>query len=287
MLLSFIVSGLGVGAVYALSGVGLVVLYRATGVLNFAFGATGALGAFCAHTVATAGYPVVAAWMTALVVATASSYFYGRVIAPSLSTRDLVVRAVGTLGFALILLGFIGWAWGDTPRRLSLPTDGIYFDLFGTRLTMTRILALALVFGMVAGINFMLSRTRLGLEMRSLADNRGLSAILGIRVVSVEASAWIISGISAGICGVLLANLVRLQGLQLTFLVIPAIAAAILGGLSSLVATAAAGVAIGIVEACLSIWPAVAPYRTATPFVVALIAVAVMGATANRRILTR
>jgi branched-chain amino acid transport system permease protein len=91
----------------------------------------------------------------------------------------------------------------------------------------------------------------------------------------------LISGVAAGICGVLLANMVRLQGLQLTFLVIPAIAAAILGGLSSLMVTAISGIAIGVVEACLSIWPAVAPYRTATPFVVALIGVAVLSATAN------
>jgi branched-chain amino acid transport system permease protein len=281
MLLPFIVSGLGIGAVYALSGVGLVVLYRATGVLNFAYGAVGALGAFCAWSVVNAGYPEQLGWLAAIAVATASSYFYGRIVAPRLSFRDPVVRAAGTLGFALILLGFIGWMWGEIPRRLTLPTDRSYLDLFGTRLTMTRVLALGLAVIIVTGISLLLARTRLGLQMRALADNRDLSGLLGIRVISVETIAWLISGVSAGICGILLANMVRLQGLQLTFLVIPAIAAAILGGLSSLTVTAIAGIAIGVIEACLSVWPEVASYRTATPFVIALIAVAVLGATAN------
>ncbi|MEW6639519.1 MAG: branched-chain amino acid ABC transporter permease [Pseudomonadota bacterium] len=281
MLLPFIVSGLGIGAVYALSGVGLVVLYRATGVLNFAYGAVGALGAFCAWSVINAGYAAPLGWLAAVVVATLGSYAYGRFVAPRLAFRDPVVRAAGTLGFALVLLGFIGWMWGEIPRRLTLPTDRSYLDLFETRLTMTRVLAIALAVVIVAAISLLLARTRLGLQMRSLADNRDLSGLLGIRVVSVETIAWVISGVSAGICGVLLANMVRLQGLQLTFLVIPAIAAAILGRLSSLTVTAIAGLVIGVIEACLSLFPAVAPYRTATPFVVALIAVAVLSTTAK------
>lgn len=279
MLLPFIVSGLGIGAVYALSGVGLVVLFRATGVLNFAYGAIGALGAFCAWSVINAGYAAPVGWLAAIAVATVASYGYGRLIAPRLSFRDPVVRAAGTLGFALVLLGFIGWMWGEIPRRLTLPTDFSYIDVAGTRLTMTRMLAIALAVAMVIGITLLLTRTRLGLSMRSLADNRDLSGLIGIRVLQVETIAWVISGASAGFCGVLLANMVRLQGLQLTFLVIPAIAAAILGGLSSLTATAAFGIAIGVVEACLSILPSVAPYRTATPFVIALVAVAILAAT--------
>lgn len=279
MLLPFIVSGLGIGAVYALSGVGLVVLFRATGVLNFAYGAVGALGAFCAWSVINAGYAAPVGWLAAIVVATVTSYAYGRLIAPKLSFRDPVVRAAGTLGFALVLLGFIGWMWGEIPRRLTLPTDFSYIDVAGTRLTMTRVLAIALAVAMVVGITLLLARTRLGLSMRSLADNRDLSGLIGIKVLQIETIAWVISGASAGFCGVLLANMVRLQGLQLTFLVIPAIAAAILGGLSSLTATAAFGIAIGVVEACLSILPSLAPYRTATPFVIALLAVAILATT--------
>jgi len=284
MFLPFVVSGLGIGAVYALSGVGLVVLYRATGVLNFAYGGVGALGAFCGWSILDAGYAAPLGWLTAIVVAAAASFAYGRLIAPRLAFRDPVVRAVGTLGFALILLGLVGWTWGEIPRRLSLPSDKIAFEIFGVRLNLTRLIALGLAVGLVAGINALLARTRLGLQMRALADNRDLSGVLGIPVVSVEAAAWLIAGLSAGVSGLLLANLVRLQGLQLTFLVIPAIAAAILGRLSSLWGTAIAGLGIGVLEACLTGVDVIAPYRAATPFLVALIAVALIGRTTFARL---
>lgn len=80
----YLISGLGVGAVYALSGVGLVVLYRASGVLNFAFGATGALGAYVAAACLDADYPQALAWGAAVAASTAASLVYGLVLAPRL-----------------------------------------------------------------------------------------------------------------------------------------------------------------------------------------------------------
>ncbi len=277
----YLVSGLGVGAVYALSGVGLVVLYRASGVLNFAFGAMGATGAYVAAACLDAGYPQVLAWCAAVATATATSLVYGLVLAPRLAARDRVVRSVATLGFALMLLGFCEWYWGDTPRRLVLPTDGQALDFGDVRFTYTRLVGLALAFAMMAAIGVLLARTRLGLQMRALANQRDLSALLGIRVLRVDAAAWVISGVFAGITGLLLANLVRLQAAVLTFLVIPAFAAAIVGRLSSLPATVAAGVAIGLAEALAITVPGFAEYRSATPFLIALVAMLFIGSTSG------
>lgn len=275
-LIPFLVSGLGIGAVYALSGVGLVVLYRATGVLNLAFGALGALAAYVAWATIEAGWPPPAGWLAGIAAAVLGSWGYGWLISPRLSQRDPVVRAVGTLAFALMILGTIGWMWGEIPRRLQLPTDKLYLDLLSTRLTYTRLLALGLAVATVSMVGLLLSQTRLGLGMRALADSPDLSAILGINVVSVEAWAWLIAGVFAGLSGILLADLVRLQATQLTFLVIPAISVALLGGLSSLSSTAAAGIAVGVAEALLTAAGPLAPYRAAAPYVIALGAVAVL-----------
>src|SRR5689334_1156116 len=97
----FIISGLAVGAIYALSGVGLVVLYRTSGVLNFAYGAIGAVGALIAWQLLQLDMPILLACLAAILVATALSLFYGRVIAPWLAYRETVVRGVATLGFGL------------------------------------------------------------------------------------------------------------------------------------------------------------------------------------------
>ena len=272
-LLPFLISGLGVGAVYALSGVGLVVLYRSSGVLNFAFGALGAVAAYVAWSALEHEWPLPLAALAAVATSVAISLAYGRLLAPRLAERETTVRSIGTLGLALVVLGFTEWFWGEQPRRLVLPTDAGAIEFADVRLTYTRVLGLAAALLMMAAVGLLLARTRIGLAMRALADQRGLSAILGIRVLQVDTAAWVISGAFAGVCGLLLANIVRLQATVLTFLVIPAFAAAIIGRLSSLPVTVAAGLAIGMLEAVAVLVPGFSPFRTATPFLIALLAI--------------
>lgn len=272
--LPFIVSGFGIGGVYALAGVGLVLLYRTSGVLNFAFGAVGAFGAFVAFSAISAGTPLIVAAAAGILTSVVLSCGYGRFVAPMLAYRDTVIRSVGTLGFALILLGVMGLIWGEIPRRIQYPTDRMGVSFFGARLTYTRVIALAVAALTVAGLTLLIGKTRLGLNMRALSNDRDLSAILGIPVLKVEFLAWLIIGVFAGVTGLLLANLVGLKAFQLTFLVVPAIAAALLGGMRSLVWTAIGGLGIGILEAVLSAFPLIAPYRSASPFAIALIAIA-------------
>jgi len=275
--LPFVVSGLGIGAAYALSGVGLVVLFRATGVLNIAFGAIGAVGAHVAWQALQWQWPLGWAVLAAIGVSTAISVAYGRFLAPMLAQRDAVVQAVGTLALAMLLIAVMGTLWGESPRRLQFPTDRMYLTLWGVRLTYTRLVALALAVLVVALVALLLARTRLGLDMRALAVERELAALLGVRVLRTETAAWLMTGVFAGIAGLLLGDLVRLAGTFLTFLVIPAIAAAILGQLRSLWGTLLAGLAIGMVEAGLTPMGGISNYRSAAPFAIALLAVVLLG----------
>jgi branched-chain amino acid transport system permease protein len=270
-LLPFLVVGISVGAVYALSGVGLVVLYRASGVVNFAYGALGGLAAMVCWQVIDWEYNDALGWAAGIGCATALSWGYGRYIAPSLTHQDRVVRAMATLGFALMIMGISQWYWGDDPRRLVLPTDasGIEFD--GRRLiSHTRVAALVLAFGLTLAITWLLLKTPLGLRMRALQSNRSLSALVGVRVKRVDTWAWTLAGLLAGISGLFMGNMVRLNPVVLTFLVIPAMAAAMVGRMSSLGWTVAGGLLIGIVEALTSLEPAIQRYGSATAFVVAI-----------------
>lgn len=279
--LPFIISGLGIGAVYALSGVGLVILFRSTGVLNFALGAIGAVGAHFAWQLLEWDMPLIVAILGAVAVSTLISFLYGRFLAPFLAYRDIVVRAVGTLGFGMFLMSAMGVIWGEKPRRIQFPTDQMFIEVFDVRLTYTRIIAIALAVLMVIAITALLNTTRLGLNMRALANDRNLSSILGVKILRTETAAWIFTGVFAGFAGLLLADFVRLQGTFLTFLVVPAIAAAILGQLRSLWVTAIAGIGIGMSEALLTPFTEIAPYRGAAPFLVALAAVMILGSTAQ------
>lgn len=268
----FLVAGLATAATYVLSAVAIVVLYRASGVVNFAQGALGALAAFISWSIVEHGGPEILAWVTGVCASTALAFFYGRALAPRLAYGDPVMRAVATLSFALILLGFMGYVWGEAPRRLRLPTDTMSFEMLGVRVTVTRAVAFAIAGLATASVMLFLARSRLGLQMRALASSRDLSAMLGVRVLRADGWAWVISGALAGVSGILLADLQRLSGQTLTFAVIPAIAAAVIGRFASLPATVAGGLMIGVGEALLTPVPVVGPFRTAAPFLFAVAA---------------
>jgi len=271
----FLVAGLAAGSIHALSAVDLVVLFRATGVLNFAYGAIGALGAFVAWQMLEWNLPAPLAWLTCILLGMVLSLIYGRLIAPQLAYRETVVKAVCTLGYALILLGLSIWLWSDMPRSLRLPTDTLGFSIIGVRITGTRLLALILTILFTFGITAFLNRTRLGLQMRALANNRNLSAMISIPVLQVETWAWLISGFLAGVSGLFPSTIMRLDTIVLTFLVIPAIAAAIVGQLKSLQITLIGGL-VRVDRIPLYSGPPVAPLRAMAPFVVAILVILYM-----------
>jgi branched-chain amino acid transport system permease protein len=101
----FIVSGLALGGVSALSGVGTVVLYQATGVLYLAFGAVGAMGALIAWSLANAGAPGWVAWLACVAFGGVVTLGYGMLFGPPLASRGPLVKAVATLGLTLVLFG--------------------------------------------------------------------------------------------------------------------------------------------------------------------------------------
>jgi branched-chain amino acid transport system permease protein len=278
-LLPFIASGIGLGAVYALASVGLVILYRASGTLNFAFGAFGGVSAFLAWQLEQWDIPAPVGWIAGIAVSTSLAYGYGRLFAPKLAHRDRVVRAIATLGLALFLFGGMALYWGiGVARRLVLPTDLSFVVLFGVRLSYTRLIALGLSLAMAGGVGLLLSRTRIGLGMRALASDRHISAAIGVRVTQIDSLAWLVNGFFAGIAGILLANIARLDAGTLTFLVIPAIAAAIMARLSSLPGAFIGGMVAGMIEALLiASSPEIANLRSAGPYIAALLFLMIVG----------
>ena len=271
--LIFLIFGLAIGSLYALGGVGLVVLRRATGVLNFAYGAIAAACAMLCWQIVDWGLPGPLAWVSAIVLGVALSLCYGRLVAPSLAWRDPAVKAVATLGFALIILGLVSFIWDDAARKLVLPTDKLGVRVVEVKITVTRIIAFGASLAIVIGFSLYLDRTRTGLHMRSLSSNRDHSALIGIPIRRVESTAWAISGGLAGFTGLMFGDLVRLDPTVITFMVIPAIAAAICGRLESLPLTFLGGMAIGVAESMLTLVKELAPLRSMVPFVIAALVI--------------
>ena len=218
------------------------------------------------------GYADWIGWIVGIGCATLLSWCYGRFVAPSLSHQDRIVRAMATLGLAFMIMGLAQWYWGDTPRRLILPTDSSGINFNGRRLiSHTRLLALCLSISITLTMALFLVRTNFGLKMRGLQSNRVLSGLLGVRVKRVDSWVWVIAGVLAGVTGLFMGNMIRLNPTVLTFLVIPALAAAVVGRLKSLPLTVFGGLLIGLVESMVIFIPTLSRYGSSTAFVVAIV----------------
>jgi branched-chain amino acid transport system permease protein len=273
----FIVTGLALGGVYALSGAGMVVLYRTTGVLNLAFGAVGAMSALLAwDLINNSLWPEWPSYGVAVLFAAGVTLLYGVLLGPALARRDALVKATATLGLALILLGTMSWIWSDKARSQVLPTSTHAFDVGQVAVTWTQVVAFGLGVVVVFGTAAFLQYTKLGTAMRGLANDREITATLGVPVRWVEAQAWLASGILSGVSGLLLSDLVGLDAVSLTFLVISSLAAALIARLRSLVVTFFAALVVGLVSAMATPITSISEYRNMAPFVLATIALLVI-----------
>ncbi|MBO0836795.1 MAG: branched-chain amino acid ABC transporter permease, partial [Actinobacteria bacterium] len=271
----FIVTGLALGGVYALSGVGLVVLYQATGVVYLALGAVGAMGALIAYSLISVGVPQAVGWLVCLAFSGAVTFGYGVIFGPLLAKRTPLVKATATLGLLLVLFGVMDLIWPTSSgrvRSLTLPTDGSGFSIGSVSVTWTQVIGLAVGIAIALGTAAFLRYTKLGTAMRAMANDREITATLGVPVRRVEAAAWLGCGVLAGIGGLLLADMVALDSTTLTFLVISSLAAALIARLRSITLTFLAALLVGLVQNLLVPIPSLTSYSNMAPFVLAAVA---------------
>jgi branched-chain amino acid transport system permease protein len=271
----FIVSGLALGGVYALSGVGMVVLYQATGVVYLAFGAVGAMGALIAWSLINAGAPGWIGWLVCVAFAALVTLGYGMLFGPLLAKRDPLVKATATLGLLLVLFGVMDLLWttsGGESRAITLPTDNSGFSVAQVQVNWTQVIGLGLGVVIAVVTAAFLRYTKLGTAMRAMANDREITATLGVPVRRVEAAAWLGCGVLAGVAGILRADMVALDATTLTFLVIYTLAAALIARLRSIALTFVAAIVIGLVQNLLTPISSVGNYNDMTPFVLAVVA---------------
>jgi branched-chain amino acid transport system permease protein len=212
---------------------------------------------------------------------------YGMVFGPALAKRDPLVKAVATLGLTLVLFGLMDLLWttnGGQSRAITLPTDGGGFMIGQILVNWTQVIGLGAGIAITVVTGAFLRYTKLGTAMRAMANDREITATLGVPVRRVEAAAWTGCGVLAGVAGILLADLVALDATTLTFLVISSLAAALIARLRSIAATFAAAIVIGLVHDLLTPITSLTNYRDMTPFVLAAVALLVLS---RGRVLSR
>jgi branched-chain amino acid transport system permease protein len=252
-------AGLGVGAIAALAGLGLLVTYRVTGVFNLAFGAIAALAAeLLRHAVREWGLPTLPSAVAIVVVVCPAL----GVLVSALVFRPLERRRAGTaeslvasLGVFVVVVGLIAVVWGtqswpDAPALFSARSVSLPFDL-----TVRRDSLGALVIVAVVGVGLaLLLRTRAGLTARAVVEDRDLAELTAIDTDRVSMAAWAGGFALAGLAGILIAPSVRLDPYGLTLVVLGTMSVAVIARLSSPLVAVAAALVIGIAQSELTQW---------------------------------
>jgi branched-chain amino acid transport system permease protein len=247
-----VIYALTAGSIYAIAASGLVVTYTTSGVFNFAQGAIGMIMAFLYWEVRiNHGWP---AWVALVFVVLIAAPLLGAVIERTLMRRlveaPLVVQLVVTIGLMFFLMGLAATIW-DENSISPLPeffADKHGIDIGDVVLTWHRFITIAVAVLIAIFLRILLYRSRTGVAMRAVVDNRELAALNGVRPGRVSALAWALGSMMAAIAGILLAPNVGLRVDALTLFIVDAFAAAIIGRLRSLPWTFAGGLVIGVAQ---------------------------------------
>ncbi len=253
--LSALVSGLGLGSMYGLMALGFYVTYAVSGTVNFAQGSSMMLGAVLTYTFAqTWGWP---GW-AAVLLALALCAVYGLLV-ELLAVRPFVNRGsdawlMATVALGIVLDNVVMATYGKEPRSLPSPLAQSPLEVAGVGLGVYPLQLLIPVVGLAlaALLHFISRRTRWGVAMLAVVQNRAAARLMGIPIRRAVALAFALSALFAGIAGVLIAPLTNVHSDMGTLFGLKAFAVAILGGITSAWGVMLAGLLFGVVEALIT-----------------------------------
>lgn len=246
--LELLVSGIAVGSIYALIALGFVLIFKATGVINFAQGEIIMISAFAAYyMVARAGLPFYAAVLATLGIAALMGIVTERlVLRPMLGESHFSVVMV-TIGLSIFLRSMAGILFGHDNHVFPNPFPQEPIHLGGLVLSHTHLWTMVISFGLMVAFLLFFKYGRVGLGMRATANDQDTATLMGVNIKRIFGLTWALSFSIAAVGGMFLANVMVLN-IGLTFTAISAFPAVILGGLQSVPGAIIGGLAIGIIE---------------------------------------
>ncbi len=246
---ALLASGLSFGMLMALVAMGFLLLYKATGVINFAHGDLVTLGAyFAVWATVDLKLPTVWGYVLALALMFVVGVLIERVAYAPLRRRSQLVVVIATLAAALVIRAVISLWQGSNPRQLATPIGDGAWRIFGAAVAKQRVLIVVVTLIVIIAMLLIFQRTSVGRQVRALASDSEMSQLTGVRDRLVSSLAFGLSAVLAGLAGILIAPL---SEVDLTFgfsAMITAFAAAVLGGFGSLGGVVVGGLIIGLVQ---------------------------------------
>ena len=240
------ITGLANGAILALAALGFVIIFKATGVINFAQGYFMLMGAYLVWSgVAQFGIH----WTVAVAVTVAIAVLVGltteRFVLRPLVGENVISVIMVTIGLAFVLQGVVQFVWGTEPRSMPAFIPRGTLSVLGVPMSLNRVWAVVLAGLALGALTLFFQRSRHGIAMRAVADDQQAAMVVGISVRRVFALAWALAAVSAVLAGIIVANLFGVSAEVALFglLVFPVV---ILGGLDSVPGAMIAGAIIGL-----------------------------------------
>jgi branched-subunit amino acid ABC-type transport system permease component len=252
--LQFVIVGIGIGFIYVLFAVGMVLIYRESRVVNFAHGGFAAAGAYFFTTVYSGGsrhYGL--ALLASMLLCAALGWLAYRVVLQALTGSDELTMAMGTLGILTCTIAGILWVFGPTPRSVpaAFGADGLTFG--SLVVTYHSIAIMGAGTALCAALGYVVQRTGVGRSLRAISENRTTATLIGIPVRRYDEVTWAIAGALAGFAGVMVTPSTGVSAAALVVLLVKGFAAALIGRFENLLMVVAGGLTIGVIES-LVIW---------------------------------
>lgn len=240
--------GLADGAILALAALGFVLIYKATGVINFAQGEFLLVGAYMFYTAfVVLQLPLLLAVVAGVVVATIIGVLVERLILRPMVGESAISIIMVTIGLSMLLQAVVQMFYGTTPKTQPaiLPRGSV--NILGAMVPMNRLIAILIAALVLTAFTWFFRKSRHGIAMRAVADDQQAAMTMGISVRRIFAMAWALAAVSALIAGVLLGDISAVDRNLAAFglLVFPVV---ILGGLDSVPGTIVGGLIIGLLK---------------------------------------
>jgi branched-chain amino acid transport system permease protein len=254
LLVSALVTGVGLGSMYGLLALGYYVTYAVSNTVNFAQGSTMMLGAVMGFTFGvTLGWP----WLLAIVAALVACVLWS-IVVEAIGVRPFAHRGsdlwlMATVALGLILENVVLFTFGKDPR--GMPQSGLTAEAFsvgGLRVSVLQMTIPLVGLAIALALHALARRTRTGKSMLAIVQNPDAARLMGINVRAAVVAAYAISGLFAGIAGLLIAPLFTVSSTMGTLFGIKAFAVAILGGIGNPWGVMLAGLIYGSAESLIT-----------------------------------
>ena len=253
VLVQIIASGLTLGAMYAVSTIGLALVYGALNMLNMAHGAVLALGGYvCFYAMTVLGLPAVAGVVAAAIVCGGVGLgIYHLAARPMLKSPNFETQIfIATIGIGAVLENVILRLFGPQPKAQPLNIAGA-LHIGNVSIPLQNVLILAVALAMMAGVAWLLGRTRTGRAIRATAQNREAAQLMGVRIGRVYAQVLALSGALAAISGIMISSLAGLLPNVGADPMLKAFVICVVAGLGQVRGAVLAALVLGLLEAAI------------------------------------